>query len=80
MNMKTNYPPRLEGIAIENLQTKQQVLISILDIDGKLIRKTHCDKSQIQLNSNNLNSGTYYWKAQFENIEIASGKFIIGDK
>lgn len=78
--MKSKLIPTLDAISFDCFAEEHGINLVILDIEGNVVKKSICEEARIQLNTTNLDKGTYYWKAQFENIEIATGKFIVDNQ
>lgn len=63
-------------ITILNQQAENDVVVSITDITGKLLLNKALQNGQVQLNTNDLATGTYIIRAAGEKINVAQ-KFLV---
>lgn len=78
--MKPTPAPTLDSISFDCFAERTGINLIILDSEGNIVKKSICEHAMIQLNTTNLQNGTYFWKAQFDNTEIATGKFIVDNQ
>ncbi len=57
--------------------TKLKAILSIYDINGKMIHEVQNENNYFQLSSNQFGTGLYFFHIKLENNKTINGKFII---
>ena len=61
-------------------QTYHNILLSVFDIQGKLVAQNqYQETNNIILNKNKLNNGMYFLKFVLDEKEVATGKVVVSD-
>jgi hypothetical protein len=79
-NISISPNPFTQSTQITLNQTYHNIVLSVYDIQGKLMLQNHyvdCDK--IQLNRNQLSNGLYFLKLALDDKQVETGKIIISE-